>query len=297
MNDSNSRLFPASPDSDPTVTTVARALSAALSTGIDRLDAEWLLLHTLGRDPGQRAWLRAHGQDALPHEALAAFRRCCAQRADQVPLAYLTGTRGFHGLDLAVDARVLDPRPDTETLVDWALQVMEGMHHPRVVDLGTGSGAIALALKHHRPDARVLAIDASADALTVAQANAHRLQLAIDFAHGHWCDPLDTGWDLIVSNPPYIAESDPHLPALRHEPLQALTSGPDGLDDIRCIVQQAPRHLCPGGWLLLEHGHDQSGAVAALLNERGFVPVEHRKDLGDHVRCTGGRWPLGANAG
>jgi release factor glutamine methyltransferase len=211
------------------------------------------------------------------------------------PLAYIIGHRGFYGLELAVDPRVLDPRPDTETLVDWALDVLGNLKAPKVADLGTGSGAVALAIQHQRPDAVVAAVDASADALAVAQANAERLQLPITCLLGHWLDPLPDGeQDLIVSNPPYIAEGDPHLPALRHEPTMALTSGPDGLDAIRHIIAGAPRALRPGGWLLLEHGYDQGDAVAALLHARGFSDVAHRRDLGNHVRCTGGRW-LGAH--
>jgi release factor glutamine methyltransferase len=268
--------------------------------GLARLDAEWLLLHTLGRASDQRAWLRAHDTDPLPASLAASYRQQCQQRADQVPLAYLTGWRGFYGLSLQVDARVLDPRPDTETLVDWALTVLQPLPTPRVADLGTGSGAIALAIQHHRPDAQVLAVDASADALAVAQANAQRLGLPVQFAQGHWCQPLlerlkqtpHGGWDLIASNPPYIADADPHLAALRHEPRQALTSGPDGLDDIRHLIRHAPACLRPGGWLLLEHGHDQSAAVQALFSQPGWHQVQSRHDLSDHARCTGAQWTL-----
>ena len=201
-----------------------------------------------------------------------------------------------------MDARVLDPRPDTETLVDWALDVLRPVPSPQVADLGTGSGAIALALQHHRPDARVLAVDASAPALAVAQSNAQRLNLPVVFACGSWLAPLAThaaprGMHLIATNPPYIAEGDPHLSALRHEPLEALTSGSDGLDDIRHIVSHAPPHLCSGGWLLLEHGHDQAQAVQNLLRTRGFEAVQSRNDLAGITRCTGGIWRGQPNAG
>ena len=186
---------------------------------------------------------------------------------------------------------MLDPRPDTETLVDWALEVIAPLTSPRVVDLGTGSGAIALALQSQRTDARVLAVDASADALAVAQANAERLGLPVQFRQANWLVGVEGPFDAIVSNPPYIASADPHLAALTHEPLQALASGADGLEDIRAIVAQAPAHLRPGGWLLLEHGYDQADAVQALLAAQGFVRVQSRNDLADIARCTGGQWP------
>ena len=206
-------------------------------------------------------------------------------------MAYLTGVKEFYGLPLHIDARVLDPRPDTETLVDWALEVLAPLPAPRVLDLGTGSGAIALAVQHQRPQAQVSAVDASQDALAVAQTNATRLGLAVRFHQGHWLQGMAGTFDAIVSNPPYIAAADPHLAALTHEPLQALASGADGLDDIRTIVAQAPAHLAPGGWLLLEHGWDQAGAVRTLLEAAGFGQVQSRKDLAGIGRCSGGQWP------
>jgi release factor glutamine methyltransferase len=209
-------------------------------------------------------------------------------------VAYLTGHKGFYGLDLAVDARVLDPRPDTETLVDWALELLPdaapGQPALRLADLGTGSGAIALALQHARPAAEVWAVDASTDALAVAQANAARLQLPVRFAHSHWLSALQGKFDAIISNPPYIRDDDPHMPALRHEPRQALTSGADGLQDIRHIVDTAPRYLGDGGWLLIEHGWDQAEDVRALLAQRGFAQVQSRKDLAGIERASGGQW-------
>ena len=286
-------------------TTVQAALQQARQQGMDRLDAQMMLLHLLGRATHDRAWLIAHDTDPLPADSATRFAALCARRLAGEPVAYLVGQREFHGLPLQVDARVLDPRPDTETLVDWALDVLEDLKQPTLIDLGTGSGAIALALQHRRPDAQVWALDASTDALAVAQANAARLQLPVRGLHGHWLrdwpqrqddaqqqfgHPLPDRFNLIVSNPPYIRADDPHLAALTHEPLQALASGADGLDDIREIVQSAPSHLAPGGWLLLEHGWDQADAVAALLRSSGYTQVQHRHDLAGHARCTGGQW-------
>ena len=271
--------------------TLQQALTTALAQGLARIDAQMLLLHTLGRASDDRAWLITHDTDTLPPAAQERFEALCQRRLAGEPVAYLTGTKAFYGLELQVDARVLDPRPDTETLVDWALEVLDGHPAPRLLDLGTGSGAIALALQHQRPDASVLAVDASTDALAVAQANATRLGLAVQFRHGQWMEGLEGVFDAIVSNPPYIPAADPHLAALTHEPLQALASGADGLEDIRAIVAQAPAHLKPGGWLLLEHGWDQAPAVCALLRSAGLEQVQGRKDLAGIVRCSGGRWP------
>jgi release factor glutamine methyltransferase len=271
--------------------TLAQALNQARTLGLERIDAQLLLLHALARPDAGRAWLLAHDTDALDEAVHARFIALCQRRVAGEPVAYLTGRKEFYGLPLEVDARVLDPRPDTETLVDWALEVMAPLPAPRVADLGTGSGAIALALQHQRPTARVLAVDASADALAVAQANARRLDLAVQFQPANWLAGVPGLFDAIVSNPPYIASADPHLTALRHEPLQALASGADGLDDIRAIVAQAPAHLRPGGWLLLEHGHDQAPAVRALLAAAGFIQVQSRNDLAGIARCSGGQWP------
>ena len=271
--------------------TLQQALTTALAQGLARIDAQMLLLHTLGRSPGDRAWLITHDTDTMDPAVQDRFEALCQRRLAGEPVAYLSGTKAFYGLELQVDARVLDPRPDTETLVDWALEVLDGHPAPRLLDLGTGSGAIALALQHQRPDASVLAVDASEDALAVARANATRLGLAVQFRHGQWMEGLEGVFDAIVSNPPYIPAADPHLAALTHEPLQALASGADGLEDIRAIVAQAPAHLKPGGWLLLEHGWDQAPAVCALLRSAGLEQVQGRKDLAGIVRCSGGRWP------
>ena len=269
---------------------VAEALAGAAALGLERLDAQLLLLHALGRSLNDRGWLLAHDTDPIDDELSRAYAALCERRASGYPLAYITGHKEFHGLDLEVDGRVLIPRPDTETLVDWAIELLEPSPEARVADLGTGSGAVALAIKHACPRATVHATDASADALAVARRNAGRLGLAVAFHETSWLDDIGGSWDLILSNPPYIAEGDPHLPALRDEPLQALASGPDGLDAIRAIVAQAPARLSVRGWLLLEHGHDQAPAVRRLLTQAGFGFVASRRDLAGIERCSGGRW-------
>ncbi|MGJ7580668.1 peptide chain release factor N(5)-glutamine methyltransferase [Variovorax sp. RHLX14] len=283
--------------STPAPSTVAEAQRAARTLGLDRLDAQLLLLQALGRDSHDRAWLISHDADPMPDAAWHSLAQQCVRRVAGEPVAYLLGEKEFHGLALRVDARVLVPRPDTETLVDWALDLLRehSSTTPSVLDLGTGSGAIALALKHARPDLQVDAVDASVDALAVAQANSVRLGLDVRLMQGNWLDGIDASaagacYDLIVSNPPYIAEGDPHLPALGHEPLSALVAGADGLDDIRRIVRDAPSHLRPDGRLLLEHGHDQADAVCELLAAQGFVDVVSRDDLAGIARCSGGRW-------
>jgi len=278
-----------------------------------------LLLHALQREPHERAWLLAHGEAALPAHAALSYRTLTERRQNGEPLAYLTGQREFYGLMLQIDARVLDPRPDTETLVDWALDLLPQGQAAPVLDLGTGSGAIALALQQQRPLAQVWALDASPDAMAVARANAERLRLPLRLRHGHWLrgwptaagpanpatpaspehpdtdhapEPPPAALWLIVSNPPYIRAADPHLAALRHEPQQALVSGPDGLADLREIIASAYAHLQPGGWLLLEHGWDQAEAVAGLLQVHGYQGVAHRLDLAGHRRCSGGQRPV-----
>lgn len=270
--------------------TIAQALAEAARRGLARLDAQLLLLQAIGRATVDRAWLLAHDEDAIEPQALAAFTAMCERRLAGEPVAYLVGRKEFFGLELQVDARVLVPRPDTEVLVEWSLAVLAGTDTPRVADLGTGSGAIALAIQHRRPDARVTAIDASPAALEVAQANAAKLSLDLRLLQGHWLDAVEGRFDLLVSNPPYVAEADEHLAALAHEPRMALASGPDGLDDIRAIVDQAPSHLADGGWLLLEHGWDQAPAVRGLLSAAGFTAVQSRRDLAGIERCSGGRW-------
>lgn len=271
---------------------IEAALRWAKSQGLEPLEAELLMLHAT-KHPKERGrtWLRTHLSDELSVSELSQYRDLCIRRIDQQPLAYLTGTREFYGLKLHIDHRVLDPRADTETLVDWALDAMRDIPQPVVADLGTGSGAIALAIKYNHPTAQVFAIDKCVDALAVAKSNALQLRLTISFLQGSWLEPLTPyRCHLIVSNPPYIAENDPHLPALRHEPLKALTSGKDGLEDIRALIFQAPDFLIEGGQLLLEHGFDQSDTVQQLMQQRGFIEVVSRTDIHGHVRCTGGTW-------
>jgi release factor glutamine methyltransferase len=268
---------------------IAQALAQAHGLGLDRLEAQTLMLHALGRDRHDRAWLLLHDVDELSADVVDKFHAVVQRRLQHEPIAYLTGSQDFHGLNLVVDPRVLVPRPDTETLVDWALSL--GLEQAQVLDLGTGSGAIALALKHARPQWHVSAVDASADALVVANNNAQALSLSVNFVHSNWFAKLQGKFDLIVANPPYIAEGDPHLQALPSEPRMALVSGLDGLDAIRHIIAHAPKHLNAGAWLLLEHGFDQAPAVRDLLMQRGFGQVQSRVDLAGIKRCSGGQWP------
>jgi release factor glutamine methyltransferase len=273
---------------------LAQALATAQTLGLDRLDAQLLLLQVLGKAGADRAWLLAHDGDLLPNELAQQYRQLSLRRAAGEPLAYIVGSKEFFGLTLQVDARVLVPRPDTETLVEWALQQLAGKDMPasaRVLDLGTGSGAIALALKKNMPALDVTAVDASAGALAVAQSNAEKLGLPVHFILGNWFKNVSGHFDLIASNPPYVASADPHLTALQHEPLEALTAGDDGLDDLRRIIGKAPAHLLAQGWLLLEHGYDQAPPVCDLMVQRGFVDVHSRADLAGIARCSGGRWP------
>jgi len=285
---------PPSPGQAPTVSDL---LAQARRAGVDRLDAQ-LMLGRLLQQP--RAWLIAHDDHALEPALAQNFSTQLAERARGVPLAYLLGEREFHGLMLRVTPDVLVPRPDTEVLVDWALELLVGLDHgasvaghsmqPTVADLGTGSGAIALALKHVRPSALVCAVERSPAALAVARSNGQRLGLPVEWLQGDWFTPLaDRRFDLIVSNPPYIDGADAHLAALHAEPIAALTPGLDGLLALRVLARDAPPHLQPGGWLLLEHGHDQGAAVRSLLQAAGLEQVQTRRDLGGRERCTAGR--------
>jgi release factor glutamine methyltransferase len=279
-----------SPTKAPVPLTVLGAERAAVAAGLSRQEAQYLLQALLNVS---RAWLISHDDDPLDEATTDRFRHWLDRRLDEVPLAYLVGEKEFFGLMLRVTPETLIPRPDTELLVQWALERLDGPRAPRVVDLGTGTGAIALAIKSGRADADVRMVDASPGALAVALENAGRLGLAVDGHLGSWFEPLagQPPFDLIVSNPPYVAGDDHHLDALRHEPRMALTPEGDGLDDLRHLVRAAPDWLRPGGWLLLEHGWDQAEAVMALLRARGFVDVENRRDLGGQPRASGGRWP------
>jgi release factor glutamine methyltransferase len=267
---------------------IADWLTAARQAGVERLDAQLLLGHRLNRP---RAWLLAHDDDLLPDEQLLTLQHQLQQRAAGVPLAYLVGESEFCGLRLQVTPDVLVPRPETELLVEWALERLATAPADSIVDLGTGSGAIALAVKQRCPSAAVIASDASGAALRLAQANGDRHSLAVEWLQGDWWAPLHgRRYGLAVSNPPYVAGDDPHLAALAHEPRGALTPEGDGLAALRRIVQDAPEHLLPGAWLLLEHGHDQADAVQALLAARGFVDARTRPDLAGLPRCTGAAW-------
>lgn len=273
--------------------TVDAALAHARVLGLERLDAQLLLAQATRRP---RAWLLAHGEDALTGLQLDAFAANCRRRASGEPMAYLLGEREFHGLMLHVTPDVLVPRPDTETLVDWGLELLDGtlagVELPDVVDLGTGSGAIALALKHRHARAQVCATDLSAAAIDVARRNAATHRATIEFIVGDWWQPLgDRRFHLVLSNPPYVSADDAHLGALRHEPLGALSPGGNGLGAIEHITREAPMHLRRGGWLLLEHGHEQADAVRRGLAEAGFVQIGTRTDLADRPRCTGGLFP------
>ena len=261
--------------------TAGAALASAASFLGTRLDAELLLAHVLDVS---RANVVARDERVLTPEEQGDFERLLARRMSGEPLAYLTGTREFWSLELDVTPDVLVPRPETELLVEWGVALA-----PRsVLDLGTGSGAIALALASELPDTRVAATDISAAALEVARANARRLRLEVQFAEGACYAPVDGAFDLIVSNPPYVAEGDPHLAELKFEPAIALTSGADGLGALRAIVAGAPQHLRSGGWLLVEHGATQGPAVRELFARAGFARVETRRDLAGLERATGG---------
>lgn len=277
---------------------VAQALTHARTVGVERLDAQLLLAHLLGCP---RAWLLAHDDAPLAEADARALAGLLARRAAGEPLAYLVGEREFHGLTLHVTADVLVPRPDTETLVDWAIELLSGplaeIDSPCVVDLGTGSGAIALAVKHAWPRAQVHATDASAAALSVASRNGQRLQLPVTWHPGDWWHALPASSParvhLALTNPPYIAPGDPHLSMLRHEPIAALVAREDpgdGLADIERIVAGAPDRLHAGGWLLVEHGFEQAEAVCERLLKCGFTSVMTRTDLAGRPRVSGGRY-------
>ncbi len=264
------------------------ASAAGQLPGVEgRHEAELLLLHVLGRE---RGWLFAHATDAVEPATEAVFAQLLQRRIQGEPVAYLLGRRGFWTLDLAVSPATLIPRPETERLVELALERLPADRPLKVADLGTGSGAIALALASERPLAQVLATDMSPQALAVAADNARRHELVnVRFQQGSWHGALgQERFDLIATNPPYIAADDPHLAQgdLRFEPATALASGADGLDDIRVIVAGAPAHLLAGGWLLIEHGWDQGPAIRALLEQAGFVEVSTAVDLEHRDRVT-----------
>lgn len=273
--------------------TVARLLrDSALPT----LDARALLSHVTGL---RRESLIAAPERPVSTADAARFSALAARRRDGEPLAYLLGTREFYGRPFRVTPAVLVPRPETELLVDLALDALDGAgavgavaSHapPRVLDLGTGSGCIAISVALARPAAQVQAVDASADALAIAQANADALGARVAFAVSDWFAAVRGRFDLLLANPPYIAADDPHLAALAHEPRTALTDGADGQDCLRIIAREAPLHLAAGGTLMVEHGHDQAAAVRALFEASGMQDVRSVRDAAGIERVCVGRW-------
>lgn len=263
-----------------------------LDARLPRLEVRMLLEHVLGKP---RAWLLAHDTDPLLPEVAAAYESLAQRRLSGEPMAYLLGHREFMGHRFRVTPDVLIPRPDTEVLVETALECLAGLAAPAVLDLGTGSGAIAISIALARRDARVMASDVSAAALAVAAANAWDLAASVRLVEGSWYEavPPGEGFDLIVSNPPYVASDDPHLDQgdVRFEPRGALTDGAGGLEDLARIAQGAGRHLKRGGALWMEHGWDQAQAVRDLLAEAGFADVHSRRDLAGIERISGGRLP------
>ncbi len=266
--------------------------------GVRRQDAQDWLLFLLQKP---RTQLHTHPQHGVDKAVQTRFLAGLARLSSGEPLAHLTGQQGFWGLDLQVTADTLIPRPDTERLVELALQNMT-TPRGRALDLGTGSGAIALALASERPGWQVLALDCSAAALAVAEHNAqqHGLAAQVTFRASHWFDalvPTDGPFALVASNPPYLDANDVHLPQLRHEPRGALVAGEQGLADLRQVAQGARHWLTPGGWLLLEHGWTQGESVRALLHAAGYRHVRTERDYGGNERVTLGQWPaMGVDA-
>lgn len=282
-----------------TVTEALVAAQAALTLAANteaKLEVQLLMQHVLRVN---RAWLIAHENDAFPTETQAEFEALLTRRLQGEPMAYILGEREFFGLALQVTPATLIPRPDTETLVDAALVKIPQNLDVRVLDLGTGSGAIALAIAKHRSQAHIFAVDASPAALEVAIHNAECLRIPnVQFSLSDWFSALEhQRFDIIVSNPPYIESDDAHLSQgdLRFEPISALASGMDGLNDIRTILEQCLTHLNPQGWLMLEHGYNQAEAVSNLMSAAGLVDVATLKDLGGNDRVTMGKNPLIVN--
>ncbi|MDZ7652005.1 MAG: peptide chain release factor N(5)-glutamine methyltransferase [Burkholderiaceae bacterium] len=256
-----------------------RALVAA--SGLPALDARLLLAEVLGVS---RERLVAFPEQLVAADAVVRFEALAARGRRGEPLAYLLGRREFYGRAFNVSPAVLVPRPESELLVDLALEALRGHAAPRVLDLGTGSGCIAITLALARSDAEVVATDVSAAALAVARANAQALGASLRWVASDWYEALAGHFDLIVSNPPYVAAGDPHLAALACEPIDALTDHADGLDCLRRIVAGAPAHLRPGGWLLVEHGYDQGARVRQLLADAGLQGVRTVRDIAGHER-------------
>lgn len=275
------------------MTSIAELLQRATQikpNAIERIDAEFLMAYVLAKP---LSWLYAFSDRNLSDEQAAAFESALVRRLAGEPVAYITGRRGFWSFDLHVTPDTLIPRPETELLVELALACLHPEKKSTMLDLGTGSGAVALAIASERPQAQVIAVDYSEAALAIAMGNARQLKLVnTQFFHGSWFAPV-TGkrFDTIVSNPPYIENSDPHLQQgdLRFEPSSALTPGPDGLADLRIITAQAPKHLHSGGWLLVEHGYDQGEAVRELFAHAQFKNISTEQDLEHRDRVTMGQ--------
>jgi release factor glutamine methyltransferase len=272
----------------------AQLNNAPLLDAIDaRYESQLLLQHALKVN---RAWLIAHENDDLAADIQHKFNTLIQRRIGGEPIAYILGCREFYGLNLAVTPATLIPRPDTEILVDIALEKIPANQAAQILDLGTGTGAIALAIAQQRPQAQVTGVDASKPALEVAISNSQQLHIAnTHFILSDWFNDLnDTRFDVIVSNPPYIEEADAHLKQgdLRFEPISALASGADGLDDIRRIIDSCLIHLKPQGWLMFEHGYNQAETVRELMAQTGLVAIETFKDLGGNDRVTIGKNPL-----
>jgi release factor glutamine methyltransferase len=264
------------------------AVLAAARQRIPAAEARLLLCHLLGRNT---AWLEAHRDEALEKPVASRFVGWVQRREEGEPVAYLLGLREFYGRDFAVSPAVLIPRPETELLVELALQKVANLPRPRILDLGTGSGCLAITLALECSTAQVTAVDASAAALAVATENARHLGAVVRFVESDWYAALlGERFDLIVANPPYIAPGDPHLSQgdLRFEPASALTAADNGLADLRRIAADAPHYLAPGAWLLCEHGYDQADAMVQILHDAGFGAVEQHRDLAGIIRVSGG---------
>ena len=285
------------PQSSVRIADVQRDLAQALAKVSDqaRAEARWLLEAVLGWDA---ATLLRRADEALPAAAAVALDALLSRRLSGEPLAYCLGTAPFLDFELAVSPVVLIPRADTEALVQAALERMPRHGRQKVLDLGTGSGAIALALARSRPTAEITGVDLSSDALALARANAKALGLVVDWQQGHWCRALAPGqrFDLIVSNPPYLAADDPHLAELQHEPALALVAGPTGYEAFTEILEAVRDRLNPGAWLLFEHGWDQGPALRERLTASGFRAVFGQRDGAGRERVSGGRWG-GTDAG
>jgi len=264
----------------------AAAAALLASSNLPRAEARALLAAVLGV---RREQLVAHPEHAVDAPAADRFAALAARRRAGEPLAYLLGRREFYGRSFEVGPAVLVPRPETEGLVDVALDALRGLAAPRVLDLGTGSGCIAITLALERPDAQVTGVDRAPAALAVARANAAALGARLQLLESDWFGAVQGEFELIVANPPYIAEDDPHLGELAHEPRHALVAGHDGLDCLRIIVREAPAHLAPGGRLLVEHGHEQGAAVRLLLSQAGFDAVSTVRDAAGIERIGSGR--------